>query len=415
MEKLTAQLGRANMGPPQNNYPPGYRVPPPGIPARYPYPPRFMPSGYPPYPPPASGYYPANGYPGPYPPQPHQAHRPQMPRRAMPQHHQQGPPQGRPEQAPNNGGNNSATQVTSPNPEPEETSPAPIANDGKETDDQWKTTLHLPPKDDRIKTEDVANRKGVEFEDFHLKRDLLKGIYEMGWETPSPIQEEAVPIALAGSNVLARAKNGTGKTASFCIPVCEKIDPKIEATQALILIPTRELALQTSAVIKALGKHLGISVVVTTGGTDLKEDILRLMKPVPIIVATPGRLVELCNKKVADLSRCMTVVMDEADKLLSPEFISHVEQLLRFTPKDKQIMCFSATFPVSVVQFKEKWLADAYEINLMDELTLRGVTQYYAFVDERQKVHCLNTLFNKLNINQAIIFCNSVQIGRAHV
>lgn len=407
MEKLTAQLGRVNMGSPQNNYPPGFR-PPPGIPSRYPapYPPRFMPSGYPaPYPPPPAGYY-GNGYPpGPYPPQPY---RQQMPNRpSMPQ----GPPQGRAEYAPRSEAPQPVVSET-PSPEPEDATSAsehPSVVEGKtESEEQWKTTLHLPPKDTRITTEDVQNRKGVEFEDFHLKRELLKGIYEMGWETPSPIQEEAVPIALAGTNVLARAKNGTGKTASFCIPVCERIDPKIEATQALILIPTRELALQTSAVLKALGKHLGISVVVTTGGTDLKEDILRLMKPVPIIVATPGRLVDLCNKKVADLSKCMTVVMDEADKLLSPEFLSHVEQLLRFTPKDRQLMCFSATFPVSVVQFKEKWLADAYEINLMDELTLRGVTQYYAFVDERQKVHCLNTLFNKLNINQAIIFCNSV-------
>jgi ATP-dependent RNA helicase DDX6/DHH1 len=174
------------------------------------------------------------------------------------------------------------------------------------------------------------------------------------------------------------------------------------------MVPTRELALQTASVIKNLGKHLGYSVVVTTGGTDLKDDIIRLMKPVPIIVATPGRLLDLLEKKVADLSHCAMVAMDEADKLLSPEFMILNDKILDYTPKDRQILCFSATFPQNVVQFRDKWLPNVFEVNLMEELTLKGVTQYYAFVDERQKVHCLNTLFNKLNINQAIIFCNSV-------
>ena len=104
---------------------------------------------------------------------------------------------------------------------------------------------------------------------------------------------------------------------------------------ALILVPTRELALQTSSVVKALGKHLNISVVVTTGGTDLKDDIIRLMKPVPIIVATPGRLLDLCNKRVVDLSKCTTFAMDEADKLLSPEFVPLIDRLLDYTHDDR--------------------------------------------------------------------------------
>jgi len=100
--------------------------------------------------------------------------------------------------------------------------------------------------------------------------------------------------------------------------------------------------------------------------------------------------------------------MDEADKLLSPEFKPAVEKIITYLPKEKQVLLFSATFPVTVKDFKDKFLEDPHEINLMDELTLKGVTQYYAFVDERQKVHCLNTLFSKLDINQSIIFCNSV-------
>ncbi|KAF3053494.1 DExD/H-box ATP-dependent RNA helicase dhh1 [Didymella keratinophila] len=271
----------------------------------------------------------------------------------------------------------------------------------------WKEGLTAPAKDARPQTEDVTATKGLEFEDFFIKRELMMGIFEAGFEKPSPIQEETIPVALTGRDILARAKNGTGKTAAFVIPTLERVNPKNPKTQALILVPTRELALQTSQVCKTLGKHLGINVMVSTGGTGLKDDIIRLSEPVHIIVGTPGRILDLAGKGVADLTACQTFVMDEADKLLSPEFTPVIEQLLGFHPKDRQVMLFSATFPIVVKDFKDKHMNSPYEINLMDELTLRGITQYYAFVEEKQKVHCLNTLFNKLQINQSIIFCNS--------
>ncbi|KAK5662184.1 hypothetical protein OQA88_8089 [Cercophora sp. LCS_1] len=273
--------------------------------------------------------------------------------------------------------------------------------------EDWKKSLKLPAKDTRQQTEDVTNTKGFEFEDFGVKRDLLMGIFEAGFEKPSPIQEESIPVALAGRDILARAKNGTGKTAAFVIPALEKINPKVSKIQCLILVPTRELAMQTSQVCKTLGKHLGINVMVTTGGTGLRDDIVRLQDPVHIVVGTPGRILDLAGKQVADLSECPMFIMDEADKLLSIEFTPVIEQLLQFHPKDRQVMLFSATFPLSVKDFSDKNMVNPYEINLMDELTLRGITQYYAFVEEKQKVHCLNTLFSKLQINQSIIFCNS--------
>ena len=272
----------------------------------------------------------------------------------------------------------------------------------------WKAQLHLPPKDTRIRTEDVTRTKGNEFEDYFLKRELLMGIYEKGFERPSPIQEESIPIALTGRDILARAKNGTGKTAAFCIPVLERLDTSRNEIQAVILVPTRELALQTSQVARELGKHLGAEVMVTTGGTSLRDDIVRLHQPVHAVVATPGRLLDLAAKGVAKLSTARMLVMDEADKLLSPEFQPVIEQLIGHVSPDRQILLYSATFPVTVKQFKDKFLRKPYIINLMDELTLKGVTQYYAFVEEKQKVHCLNTLFTKLQINQSIIFCNSV-------
>jgi len=271
----------------------------------------------------------------------------------------------------------------------------------------WTSDLKQPPKDTRPKTDDVLNTKGNEFADYFLKRELLMGIYEAGFEHPSPIQEESIPVALAGKDILARAKNGTGKTAAFIIPALEKVVSSKKKIQALILVPTRELALQTSQVCKTLGKYLGVQIMVTTGGTTLKDDILRLQDTVHILVGTPGRILDLAGKGVAVLKDCTTFIMDEADKLLSPEFQPVIEQLLGHLPDERQIMLFSATFPVIVKNFKDKWLKKPHEINLMDELTLKGVTQYYAFVEERQKVHCLNTLFSKLQINQSIIFCNS--------
>ncbi|EEB08030.1 ATP-dependent RNA helicase Ste13 [Schizosaccharomyces japonicus yFS275] len=277
-------------------------------------------------------------------------------------------------------------------------------NDSAES---WKSQLQTPGVDLRPKTEDVTNTRGTEFEDYYLKRELLMGIFEAGFERPSPIQEESIPIALAGRDILARAKNGTGKTAAFVIPSLEKVDTKKSKIQTLILVPTRELALQTSQVCKTLGKHMNVNVMVTTGGTTLRDDIIRLNEPVHIVVGTPGRVLDLAGKGVADFSECSNFVMDEADKLLSPEFTPIIEQLLTHFPKNRQISLYSATFPLLVKSFMDKHLNKPYEINLMDELTLRGVTQYYAFVDERQKVHCLNTLFSKLQINQSIIFCNS--------
>lgn len=275
--------------------------------------------------------------------------------------------------------------------------------------EEWMSVVKAPPKDTRIKTEDVTKTKGHEFKDYFLRRELLMGIYEKGFERPSPIQEEAIPIALAGKDILARAKNGTGKTGSFLIPALERVDPEKNAIQALILVPTRELALQTSQVCKELGKYIkGLEVMVTTGGTSLKDDIVRLDKPVHILVATPSRVKDLAERNVAKLDEVRYLVMDEADKLLSPEFQEVLEQLLSFCNAERQMLLFSATFPITIKSFAERNMRSPYEINLMDSLTLKGVTQYYAFVDEKQKIHCLYTLFKKLDINQSIIFCNSV-------
>ncbi|KAA1086128.1 DExD/H-box ATP-dependent RNA helicase dhh1 [Puccinia graminis f. sp. tritici] len=284
-----------------------------------------------------------------------------------------------------------------------ESSSSPISEKQKQQQPPTRTPHQSTPTHTQLINKDVTKTKGIEFEDLYLRRDLLMGIFEAGFEKPSPIQEEAIPIALAGRDILARAKNGTGKTGAFVIPTLEKTNVRINRIQALILVPTRELALQTSQVCKTLGKHTGIQIMVTTGGTTLKDDILRLQEAVHVVVGTPGRILDLASKGVADLSQCKTFVMDEADKLLSPEFTVVIEQLLSFLHKDRQVMLFSATFPMIVKDFKDKHMIKPYEINLMEELTLQGVTQYYAFLEERQKVHCLNTLFSKPPIQPVTI------------
>ena len=171
-----------------------------------------------------------------------------------------------------------------------------------------------------------------------------------------------------------------------------------------MLVPTRELALQTSSVVRELGKHMSIQCMVSTGGTSLKDDIMRLYNTVHILVGTPGRILDLASKGVANLRQCKTVIMDEADKLLSTEFQPLLEQLITSCAPNRQICLFSATFPVTVKSFKDKFIVNPYEINLMDDLTLKGITQYYAFVKERQKVHCLNTLFSKVRKDIRTLF-----------
>lgn len=255
-------------------------------------------------------------------------------------------------------------------------------------------------------TEDVTNTKGMKWSDFGLLKETIMGIVAKNFDSPSPIQEEVIPMILDGHSVIARAKNGTGKTAAFLIPIIDSIDERLLEIQALILVPTRELALQTSAVIKELSKYLKINCMVSTGGTQLREDIMRLDKGVHIVVATPGRILDLANKDIARLQYCTFFVLDEADKLISQDFQPIIHKIMNFLPKKHQVLLFSATFPQNVAGFV-KSIPDIRKVNMMVDLTLKGVTQYYAFLEEREKVACLNALFARLKIQQAIIFCNS--------
>lgn len=144
------------------------------------------------------------------------------------------------------------------------------------------------------------------------------GIFEQGWEKPSPIQEAAIPVALLGNDILARAKNGTGKTGAYTIPLLQKIDVKNNTIQALVVVPTRELAMQTSSICMELSRHMGVRVMVTTGGTNLKDDIMRIYDNVHVIIATPGRILDLVDKKVfsVNLFYCLALLFVHFCRLL---------------------------------------------------------------------------------------------------
>ncbi|CAI8496414.1 unnamed protein product [Hanseniaspora opuntiae] len=283
---------------------------------------------------------------------------------------------------------------------------------------EWKNQINIPNKDVRVQTDDITGFERQEFDQFPLNRELLMSIYEAGFEKASPIQQQSIPAIIEHHHCIARSKNGTGKTAAFVIPLLENIyklhkeNKNLKSSvNALVLVPTRELAMQTVQVIRTLSKHMqSIGVMLSCGGNSLRDDIYRLKSmDINIVVGTPGRLLDLTQRAVLDLSNCSMFMVDEADKMLNNDFRPVLENLLHMMNlQNIQICLFSATFPKSVKSFIDKYMADDLkEVNLMegsDELTLKGITQFYCFVEEKQKLHCLNTLFSKLNINQCIIF-----------
>ena len=240
----------------------------------------------------------------------------------------------------------------------------------------------------------MTNTRGLTFDDFHIKKDILKGLYKKGFDRPSPVQEAVVPIALAGKDVIYRAKNGTGKTASYIIPLLEKIDTSRPSIQALVLTPTRELSYQASKEIKDIGQYMSVESIVLTGGEAPHETFLRLKKTVHVIVGTPLKILSMISD--IKFEKCEMLVMDEADKLLSQDFKSQVETLISYLPPSRQILLLSATFPQATQQFLKAHIPSCERINMMEELTLKGLSQFYVYLEEKFKVHCIHTLLSSV-------------------
>lgn len=258
-------------------------------------------------------------------------------------------------------------------------------------------------------TEDVIETEDVRWESLGLKGMLLQRIREVGYEFPSPVQVRSIPYTLKGRNLLVRSKNGTGKTASYVIPMLNTIDPSEASIQGIILVPIRELALQISRSIKKMSEGLGVVSAPVVGGTSMQDDIIRVSNGVHMMVGTPGRIVDLVEKKVGTLSKRMILVFDEADKLLDVTFGKTITKLLELMPKERQLLLYSATFPYFITGFIKRYMKDPLCINLVKELAPVGVKQFYTHVKPCEKLLCLKSLLVKSSIKQCVIFCNNIK------
>lgn len=247
------------------------------------------------------------------------------------------------------------------------------------------------------------------FDDMDLKEDLLRGIYAYGFEKPSAIQQRAIKPTLIGRDVIAQAQSGTGKTATFAIGILQRLDVELVACQALVLAPTRELAIQIVKVISALGDFMHVKVHACVGGTAVREDIRTLQEGVHVVVGTPGRVYDMIQRRALKMDSVMLFVLDEADEMLSRGFKEQIYNVFKFMPETVQCAIFSATMPLEVLEVTNKFMRDPIRILVKrDELTLEGIRQFYIAIDrEDWKLETLCDLYSTLTITQAIIYCNT--------
>jgi len=194
--------------------------------------------------------------------------------------------------------------------------------------------------------DDKVNR--ASFKDLGLSPGILTALDELGYEEPTPIQTQAIPLLLAGRDVLGSAATGTGKTAAFALPLVERLDASVRAVQALIMTPTRELAIQVAEAVHRYGRHQRVSVLPIYGGQPIQRQLSGLQRGVQVVVGTPGRLLDHIRRGSLSLSGIRYLVLDEADEMLDMGFIDDIEAILSETPKERQTALFSATFPARI-------------------------------------------------------------------
>jgi len=247
----------------------------------------------------------------------------------------------------------------------------------------------------------------------NLKESLLRGIYSHGFETPSPIQKQAITPMIEGKDVVAQAQSGTGKTGAFSVSTLQIIDTNIKKTQALIMAPTRELAMQIHGVIDQLSGHMeNVKTQLLVGGTSIDEDVYNLKHNTPhIIVGCPGRVHDMMKRNNIKNKDIKLIILDEADEMLCVGFKEQVYNIFQFLNKDVQVGLFSATLPYEINSLTDKFMRNPIKILVKSEmLTLEGISQYYiALEDDEQKFLALKDLFNTISMSQCIIYCNSVK------
>ena len=247
------------------------------------------------------------------------------------------------------------------------------------------------------------------FDDLNLKPNIVRGIFGYGYETPSAIQQRAILPITEGRDVLAQAQSGTGKTATFTISALQRIDENEKSTQALILAPTRELALQIKNVITAIGLYLNVTVHASIGGTSMSDDIEAFRSGVQIVVGTPGRVYDMIERRYFKTDKVKMFILDEADEMLSSGFKEQIYNIFRLLPETTQVVLLSATMPQEVLEVTTKFMNNPVRILVKkDELTLEGIKQFYINVElEEYKFDCLCDLYDSISVTQAVIFCNT--------
>tara|TARA_Y100000996_G_scaffold337921_1_gene274682 strand:- start:254 stop:1408 length:1155 start_codon:yes stop_codon:yes gene_type:complete len=247
------------------------------------------------------------------------------------------------------------------------------------------------------------------FEDLSLKENLLRGIYSYGFEVPSAIQSKAIPVLKTGKDIIAQAQSGTGKTGAFVIGSLESIDVEIKGTQVIIISPTRELSKQTTEVVSELSKYMGITYMEVVGGTDVFQCRSDLDKLPQIIIGTPGRILDMINKRSIFTDKVVSLIFDEADEILSYGFKDTIYSIVKCMSEKCQICLFSATMPEEVIELTNSFMQSPESILVKKEaLTLEGITQFYINMKVSDwKYDILKDLYNTISISQCIIYFNS--------
>ena len=250
----------------------------------------------------------------------------------------------------------------------------------------------------------------VRFDELDLCQEILRGVKEMGFEEASPIQAQAIPVAMQGYDVIGQAQTGTGKTAAFGIPVLEKVNlnKDIKHPQALILCPTRELAVQAAEEIRKLAKYMhGIKVLPIYGGQDINKQI-RALKGTQVIIGTPGRVMDHLRRKTIRCDYVNTIVLDEADEMLNMGFREDIEFVLSGVPEERQTVLFSATMPKPIMEITKKFQNNAKVIKVTKkELTVPNIEQYYYDVKPKKKEEVLSRLLDIYSPRLSVVFCNT--------
>jgi ATP-dependent RNA helicase DeaD len=261
-------------------------------------------------------------------------------------------------------------------------------------------------KSKKSETSDRAASSEASFEGLGLSDGVLQTLREVGYEVPTPIQSKTIPLLLAGRDVIGQAQTGTGKTAAFALPVLERLDVRLAQVQALVLTPTRELALQVSEAFHTYAKHVGpVRVLPVYGGQPIQKQVVRLESGVHVVVGTPGRIMDHLRRGTLTFEALKTVVLDEADEMLRMGFIEDVEWILGQAPDGVQTALFSATMPREVRRIAERHLKDAAEVETEHKtLTVPTVEQQYMNVSEQSKLEALTRLLEAERIDAVLVF-----------